>query len=110
MARTKISKQTALAISESTSGTALTFTACDAVNGNYVVLSGGEFLLAKGTGALTISSVPDGLGRAGDLSVTLAGEERIFGPFPIEGFRQAGGQLWFTGAAGVSVAWFSALR
>lgn len=112
MARTKINPYIIPGAYNDVDGVEVTLTACDAVNGNYARLSGGEVLMAKGTGLLTIHSVPDGLGRTGDLAKTLAGTEGavFFGPFPVAGFGQSDGSLWFNGAAGVTVAVLSPSR
>jgi hypothetical protein len=52
---------------------AITFTACDNVNGNSFVATGREVLLVENTagssGTFTVSSVPDALGRS-DTSLT----------------------------------------
>jgi hypothetical protein len=52
---------------------ALTFTACDAVNGNSFISTGREVIIAQNTDTsahtFTISSVPDALGRS-DTSLT----------------------------------------
>lgn len=52
---------------------ALTFTACDNVNGNSFVSTGREILLVQNTagssGTFTVTSVPDSLGRS-DTSLT----------------------------------------
>lgn len=106
MARTKVNPFSILGAYHDADGVEVTFVACDTTNGNYARLSGGEVLVARGTGLLTIHSVPDALGRTGNLTKTLAGTEDAvyFGPFPVVGFGQSDGSLWFNGAAGVEVA------
>lgn len=112
MARTKINPYVIPGAYNDADGVEVTFTACDGTNGNYARLSGGEVLVARGTGLLTIHSVPDAIGRTGDLAKTLTGTEHAvyFGPFPVAGFGQSDGSLWFNGVAGVSVAILSPSR
>jgi len=112
MARTKVNPQTIPGAYNAANGVEVTLAACDAVNGNYAYMSGGEMLMAKGTGLLTVHSVADGLGRTGNLTKTLTGSEDaiFFGPFALAGFAQSDGALWFNGAAGVEVAWLSPSR
>lgn len=112
MARTKINPYVIAGAYNDADGVEVAFTACDQVNGNYARLSGGEVLVARGTGAITIKSVPDALGRLGDLTRTLTGTEHAvyFGPFPVAGFGQVDGSLYFNGVSTVSVAILSPSR
>ncbi len=112
MARTKVNPQAIPGAYNAANGTEITLAACDEDNGNYAHLSGGEMLMVKGTGLITILSVPDGIGRTGDLSKTLAGTEDavFFGPFPVAGFAQSDGALWFNGVDTLEVAWLSPAR
>lgn len=80
-------------------GTILTFTDGDASNNNQLQLVGGESLLVRNSGVtgrlLTIVSAPDGFNRTRDISETLAaGEERVYGPFLPQGWRQTDGFLY----------------
>lgn len=112
MARTKIEPHVVTGAYNDADGVEITFAACDAVNGNYCRLTGGEVLAIQGTGLFTVHSVPDGLGRTGNLARTLAGTEDmvLLGPFPVAGFGQSNNTLWFDGAAGVEVAVLSPTR
>lgn len=112
MARTKINPQQIPGAYNDPDGVAITLTALDETNGNYARLSGGEVLAIKGTGTITIKSVPDAMGRVGDLTRTLVGTEVmvLFGPFPVAGFGQSDGSLWFDGDDTLSVAWLAPVR
>jgi hypothetical protein len=112
MPRTKIEAQQIPGAINAPTGVEVTYTLCDAVNGNRVRLTGGEVLSVYGTGAITIHSVPDALNRTGDLTLTLDNTERhvLFGPFAVPGWGQSDGYLYFNGAAGLYVAWLSPSR
>lgn len=85
----------------STTGAVLPMTAADAVNFNYIVATGRDIVLVHNTGVgsrtVTITSVPDNLGRVGDVAAVAlaAGEYRIFGPMPLAGWVQTDGSLHF---------------
>ena len=119
MARTKINAQTFPGVVVAPGGREIVYTALDFTNGNYAYLSGGEMLLVRGYGTLTVDSVADGLGREGDLTLTLPQptsdplvleQFHILGPFPTEGFKQSNGSLWFNGSSTLKVAWLSTSR
>lgn len=89
----------------------LTFTAADATNKEEVVLTGNEILIAWNSGVsartITITTVADpALGRTGDISAYSlgAGEHAMIGPFPVAGFAQTNGKLYFE-AAHADVKW-----
>ena len=92
---------------------ALTFTACDNVNGNSTVLTGREMIVVNNTGGtaatITVSSTADALGRTGDItaySVPAAGFA-LLGPFPLAGWKQQGSPptlLYTASAATMKVA------
>lgn len=82
-----------------------TFTAADTSNLNEVVLSGREILLvynSDGTNpyTFTVTSVADALGRTGDITTysLAAGEYGVVGPFPVIGWSQSNGKLYFQGS------------
>lgn len=112
MPRTKIEPHIIPGAYNDADGVEIIFTACDEANGNYCRLSGGEVLAIRGEGLFTVTSVPDGIGRTGDLTRTLAGTEDmvLLGPFPVAGFGQSNGTLWFDGVAEVEVAVLSPNR
>ena len=111
MPRTLIASQAPAGIYSPASVAALTFVSADASNGNFMRMNGGEFLVLKGSGAFTIASVPDDLGRTRDLTGTVgAGETILIGPWAVSGYGQANGSLYLDAAAGVSIAWVSPLR
>jgi hypothetical protein len=102
MARTTIAPQ-ALSGKWPTALSALTFTACDASNGNQCKLTGSELLVAFNSHAstaytLAVSAVPDPVtNRDGDISATsiAAGAFKMIGPLAPEGWRQSDGYLYF---------------
>lgn len=70
----------------------------DATNGNDVVHTGREYIIARNTGAsaatLTVHSSPDSFGREGDLSESIAaGDYVVTQVFPVEGWQQSDGRL-----------------
>lgn len=76
-------------------GTVYTFAASDVANGNDVVFTGREVILARNDGAspytITIASAADSLGRTKDCVVTLAASANvILGPYPKYGWDKAG--------------------
>ncbi len=99
-ARTDLTVQTPVNLNSSISADAadLASTAGDASNGNQFVMSGGEIIIAKNSGAsartITITSAPDNLGRTKDITTYSigAGETAIFGPFQAYGWRQSNGK------------------
>jgi len=84
-------------------GVAVTPVAADPSNKNVCTLAGREILNARNTGAspvaVTITSKADSYGRTKDATFSIpAGEERVFGPYPQDGWA-VGGQLQFEAAA-----------
>lgn len=83
----------------STTGVALTQAAADVGNGNQFTSSGNDLLIVQNTGGspytVTISSVPDALGRTGDVTTQslAAGEIRVFW-LPALGWQQADGKIY----------------
>lgn len=79
---------------------ALTETACDAVNGNSFPLTGHEILIVHNTDAaaahtFTVTSIPDQLGRSGDItaySVPLSSIAAIY-MNTISGWQQTNGTV-----------------
>jgi hypothetical protein len=76
-------------------GTVYTFAASDVANGNDVVFTGREVIMARNDGAspytITIASAADHLGRTKDCVATLAASANvILGPFPKYGWDAAG--------------------
>lgn len=76
--------------------------AADATNKEQVRLTGKEVILARNSGAtprtVSVSSVPlFGNGRTGDLTTYSigAGETAVLPVFPLEGWLQADGNLYF---------------
>lgn len=78
----------------------VTFDPGDEVNGNDVQLTGGEFVLVDNTDAgaqtITITAAPDSIGRAGAITAyaLAAGIRALFGPFPVQQWRQSDGMLY----------------
>lgn len=77
--------------------------AADAGNFERVVHTGRQVIAYRNSGAsariVTVSSVADAFGRTGDFSDSVPAGELHFSPmFPIEGWRQADGYLYFSGA------------
>lgn len=109
MARTALTAQaTPSTGSGSTAATGLlvTMTAADAVNFNEVKLTGKQLLLAINSSTttdyhVTVTSVVDVMARTGDItSFTVthnAGGNALaaFGPFPLAGWMQTDGNLYF---------------
>jgi hypothetical protein len=84
---------------------ALTLVAGDNVNGNSVPSTGREIIIVQNTagvaGTITVSSVADAFNRSGDItaySVPAAGFA-VLGPFPLQGWKQADGNLYLTVSA-----------
>lgn len=79
-----------------------TFTAADATNKEEVVHTGREFIVAHNTSVdtaytVTVTSVAVE-GRTLDVPNAYsmaAGEYAIFGPYPVKGWRQTNGKLYF---------------
>lgn len=74
----------------------ITQTVADVANGNSCVLTGREMILVDNTGAspytFTVTSTADQIGRTGDIAAysVPAGEKHLFGPFPLNGWKQSG--------------------
>lgn len=81
---------------------ALTFAVADASNGDQVLLTGREIIIAYNSHAsttytLAVTSVADPeTGRTGDISATniAAGAFKMIGPLASEGWRQTDGYLY----------------
>lgn len=106
MARTLLTKKTLHdTYADLTAGAAdVAFTAPDITNGNAFAHSGKELLLAKNTGAssvsITITSAPDRFKRIKHITYAVAaGAIARFGPFPAEGWVQDDGTVWVDCAA-----------
>lgn len=88
--------------------TLMAFTACDVANGNQVAMSGKDLLVIFNNDAapqtVTINSVPDAYGRAGDITAfsMAAGTYYIVGPLSKLAWAQAAGVL-FLAASTVTV-------
>ena len=83
-----------------------TFTAAGAsyADGAGFVHTGRELILVKGgaaPGTVTISSVADAQKRTGNITTYAvgAGLYSVFGPFPVDGWRQSDGQLYLAASA-----------
>lgn len=96
MARTALTKVTAPG-GYSGAGVAFPLAAGDAVNGNYFEHTGREIIVVKNANAsspgvsrtVTLVSVNDPYGRTEDIAEVLAaGDIKVYGPFPILGWRQ----------------------
>lgn len=87
----------------------LLFTAVDTVNGNSTPSTGRELLIVRSTDAapqtITVFSVKDSLNRTGDITAyslpigSTTNTFAVLGPFPVNGWKQADGTLWYTGSA-----------
>ena len=103
MARTVLVKTTAPG-GYAAAGVAVTMAAADVGNGNRFVATGKELLVARNSGAVdrtvTIDSAPDPYGREGDISAETiaAGAIRVWGPFPLTGWRQSDGYVYVDGS------------
>lgn len=80
-------------------------------SGNQFSASGNDLVIVRndngGAQTITFTSVPDKLGRSGDIETYSigAGEYAAFGPFKVEGWRQTDGKIYFeTSSADVKVA------
>lgn len=108
MARTTLTKTVAPG-GYAASGVAMTMTAADVANKNQFVSTGNEMVIAHNTGAsehnVTITSADDEYGRKEDIAneAIAAGAIRIYGPFPVIGWRQPGSQYIYLEADNVEV-------
>jgi hypothetical protein len=78
------------------------FTAMDSVNGNCIVMNGPLLLLFtdSGSATMTISSVPDYLGRTNDVTAYAVGSGLFSAIYiPVVGYRQTNGYLYLTASA-----------
>lgn len=89
---------------------ALTFAACDATNGNSFAATGKEELLLHNTDSsaatVTISSVPDALGRSSDIaaySIPAAGFA-MYSFSQLPGWQQVDGTIKFTASSALVFA------
>ena len=100
MARTALTKTTAPG-GYASAGAAVTMTAADTSNYNSATAEGNDLIIAQNTGAgahaVTITSAVDAFGRLGTISSEsiAAGAIRIYGPFPMSGWVQTDGKLYF---------------
>lgn len=88
---------------------AFTFTAADVPNGNQAPSTGRELLIVRNTDAapqtVTVTSSPDLLNRAGDITAysipigSVTPQFAALGPFPVGGWKQADGNLYFSGSS-----------
>ena len=82
-------------------GVALTMAAADVANKNRFVPTGKELVIAYNSNAaataraVTINSSADQYGRTGDITADsiAAGAYHIYGPFPLDGWKQSGGYI-----------------
>ncbi len=85
-------------------GVAISFTAADATNGNYIKSTGKEILVAQNTDAggphnVTVTSVVDEEGRSGDIVVAVpASSQALFQKLPRDGFAGPEANILVTGA------------
>jgi hypothetical protein len=100
MPRTALTKTTAPG-GYASAGVAVTMTAADVANGNSAVASNNDLVVAHNTGAgahaVTMTSAADPFGRLGTITSEsiAAGAIRIYGPFPVSGWAQTDGLLYF---------------
>lgn len=78
----------------------LNFLAGDVGNEEQTKLTGKEMIVlhnnSGGANTITVLSVANQFGRTEDINFQLdAGEHGMFGPFDLEGWRQADGNLYF---------------
>jgi hypothetical protein len=83
----------------------LTFTAADVALGNHYAATGKEFVIVQNSDptnayTFTLTSQPDTYGRTGDVTAysLAAGEIGMYGPIPIDGWRNAAGQVLISGS------------
>lgn len=108
MSRTVLTKQVGIGkypvLPVTAASADITWTAADTGNNNEFVATGREILLVKNTDSaphtVTIHSVPDSLGRTGDITAYSVGAGLIslFGPFPLAGWDQTDGAVWIDGS------------
>ena len=78
----------------------LSFEASDSANGNEVTCTGDELVIVENTDAspqtVTLTTKTDEYGRAGSITAysLAAGDIAIFGPFPLDAWRQTDDQLY----------------
>lgn len=108
MARTTLTKTTAPG-GYTGAGVVVTMAAADTTDQNQFVSTGKELVIAHNTGAsqytVTINSSDDEYGRQEHISAETieAGEIKIYGPFPIHGWRQSGSMYIWLEANNVAV-------
>lgn len=88
---------------------AFAFTAADVANGNSAPSTGREVLIVRNTDAapqtVTVTSSPDPLNRSGDITTyslpigSTTPQFAVLGPFPIGGWKQPDGNLYFSGSS-----------
>jgi hypothetical protein len=84
---------------------ALPLVAADTVNFNSTPSTGREVLIVQNNAGapatVTINSSVDPQNRTGDITAYSipANSFAAFGPFPVQGWRQPDGTLWFQGSA-----------
>ncbi len=79
----------------------LNLLAGDVANEEQTALTGKEMIIldnnSGGANTLAVTSVPNQFGRTKDINFQLdPGEHGMFGPFDLEGWRQADGNLYFS--------------
>ncbi|HQY30520.1 MAG TPA: hypothetical protein PK691_04510 [Thermomicrobiales bacterium] len=85
-------------------GVAAASTAADTSNLNQTPSTGKELLHVRNSGGsaytVTVTSAVDSLGRTKDVAADsiAAGASAIYGPFPVEGWKQTDGFLYFQGS------------
>jgi hypothetical protein len=99
MARTVISK-TALPGPFAQAGVVMAFTAADVANLNDCTLTGNEVLIAWNSDAsghnVTVTSVGDSEGRTGNVTDPIAaGAYHVYQRFPLNGWLETDGNLYF---------------
>lgn len=101
MARVTVTPTTLPAVSDA-DGTVITWTACVVADKEQFALTGNEVLLVYNSGAsshnITVSSIACSHGRTQTTTKAMgAGTFLMFQRFPLEGWQQADGNLYFEG-------------
>ncbi len=86
-------------------GVAVTMTATDVANKDRFISTGKELVIAQNTGVgactVTITSAADEYGRLGHITAEsiAASAIRVYGPFPVAGWRQSTGYVHLEASA-----------